>query len=99
MVTSPTKKGVILIGGFRNGEQSPLLYELSGDSEENLTWSELDQKLSTGRSLHVSFPIPNNCIPYQFEKSSNMEKLLLKMKKMREFCIGKYHTRNPLFRN
>ena len=61
LVTSPTNKGVILIGGIRNGQKSPLLYELSGDSEDNLTWSLLDQKLNTGRSHHVSFPIPNNC--------------------------------------
>ena len=64
MVTSPTNKGVILIGGYTNGKRSPFLYELSGDSEENLTWSMLDQKLSTTREYHVSFPIPNNCIPY-----------------------------------
>ena len=31
------------------------------DSEENLTWSLMDQKLSTARDEHVSFPIPNNC--------------------------------------
>ena len=61
------------------------------ETEENLTWSVLDQKLNTPRVNHVSFTIPNNCMPFQFEKSSNMEKLLLKMKKLRESCIGKYH--------
>ena len=63
LVTSPTNKGVILIGGSIGGQRIPFLYELSGDSEENLTWSVLDQKLSTTRSHHVCFPIPNNCIP------------------------------------
>ena len=63
IVTSPTTKGVILIGGYINRQDSPLLYELSGDSEDNLTWSLLDQKLDTARSSHVSFPIPNDCIP------------------------------------
>ena len=62
MVTSPTNKGVILVGGYKNPQMSPFFYELSGDSEENLTWSLLDQKLSTARYDHVSFPIPNNCI-------------------------------------
>ena len=63
LVTSPTNKGVILIGGSINGGQRiPFLYELSGDSEENLTWSMLDQKLSTARANHVSFLIPNDCI-------------------------------------
>ena len=67
MITSPTNKGVILIGGSKGGQTIQtiqFLYELSGDSEENLTWSVLDQKLSTTRENHVSFPIPNNCIPY-----------------------------------
>ena len=63
LVTSPTNKGVILVCGCKNGKKSPFLYELSGDTEENLTWSVLDQKLSTARSHHVCFPIPNNCIP------------------------------------
>ena len=58
LVTSPTTKGVILIG-----YRSPFLYELSGDSEHNLTWTKLDQKLDTARQHHVSFPIPNDCIP------------------------------------
>ena len=57
MVTSPTTKGVILIGGHINGQKSSFLYELSGDSEDNLTWSLLDQQLNTVRSSHVSFPI------------------------------------------
>ena len=64
LVTSPTNKGVILIGGSKGSQRIPFLYELSGNSEENLTWSLLDQKLSTAREKHVSFPIPNNCIPY-----------------------------------
>ena len=63
---------MVLIGGevVSNGisERSNDLYELSGDSEDNLTWSKLDQKLFTGRSAHVSFPIPNNCIPLHFAR-------------------------------
>ena len=63
MVTSPTNKGVILIGGKdMYGQKSSLLYELSGDTEDNLAWSLLDQKLNTGRSHHVSFSVPKNVI-------------------------------------
>ena len=64
LVTSPTTKGVILIGGSLKGQKSSLLYELSGDSEDDLTWSMLNPKLYVDRSYHVSFPIPNNCIPF-----------------------------------
>ena len=67
LVTSPTNRGVILIGGTKNGQNNPYLYELSGDSEDNLTWSFLDHELNTGRSFHVSFPIPNKCIPLEIE--------------------------------
>ena len=64
LVTSPTNKGVILIGGSTEGDKRiPFLYELSGDSEHNLTWTKLDQKLDKVRSHHVSFSIPNDCMP------------------------------------
>ena len=63
LVTSPTTKGVILIGGSINHQTSDLLYELAGDSEDNLTWSLLDQKLDTARFNHMSLPVPNDCVP------------------------------------
>ena len=73
MVTSPTGKGVILIGGefqnkpFRKGFVRPMpkniysneLIELSGDSLDSLKWTVLDQKLVYPRKDHVSFLIPN----------------------------------------
>ena len=48
-MTTPTTKGVILIGGSINHQHSCLLYELSGDSEDDLTWSLLEQKLNDNR--------------------------------------------------
>ena len=63
---------MILIGGYtvKNGlgQITNYLYELSGDSEENLTWSLLEQKLDVERHLHWSLPIPNQLIPSQFVK-------------------------------
>ena len=63
---------MILIGGYTGttglGQITNYLYELSGDSEENLTWSLLEQKLDVGRYLHLSLPIPNQLIPSQFAK-------------------------------
>ena len=61
LITSPTNRGVILIGGYTGntglGPITNYLYELSGDSEENLTWSMLEQKLDVGRYFHWSLPI------------------------------------------
>ena len=63
---------MILIGGYTVksgfGQVTNYLYELAGDSEENLTWSLLEQKLDVGRYFHWSLPIPNQLIPSQFAK-------------------------------
>ena len=73
MVTSPTGKGVILIGGefqhipdmegyvriMQKKIYSNELIELSGDSIHSLKWTVLDQKLVYARKDHVSFLIPN----------------------------------------
>ena len=72
MITSPTGKGIILIGGLQtkltrsaNEERmnpkiiSNELIELSGDSLDSLKWTVLDQKLVYPRKSHVSFVIPN----------------------------------------
>ena len=80
MVTSTTGKGVVLIGGqyHINGnlEDQKLLYELSGDSVDNLSWTLLDQKLSHARSGHVSFTIPNHIseglVKYALEDNTKM---------------------------
>ena len=65
MITSPTGKGVVLIGGYScyddddMGQKCKDFLELSGDSEKNLQWSCLTQKLQYARSGHVAFTIPN----------------------------------------
>ena len=68
MVSSPTGKGVVIIGGFYNhyfnNISSERLFELSGDSIESLKWKKLDQKLQYSRNGHVSFLISDTCNPY-----------------------------------
>ena len=69
MISSPTEKGVVVIGGHKStwmdgevifGELCSDLLELSGDSRETLEWKVLEQKLQYPRSGHVSFSISNN---------------------------------------
>ena len=56
MISSPTEKGVVMIGGEKqNSENSSDLLELSGDSQETLEWKILEQKLQHPRFEHVSF--------------------------------------------
>ena len=77
MVTSPTGKGVVLIGGKTGRTYQSLkyfnnMYELSGNSIEDLKWSVLDQKLKFERSAHVSFAIPNEiCDDFKSETCTN----------------------------
>ena len=61
MITSPTGKGVVLIGGFdeKAKKYSNALFELTGESIETLKWPFLEQKLQLARYKHFSFYIPN----------------------------------------
>ena len=62
MVTSPTEKGIVMIGGnsFSPNPTMPHLLELSGNSIETLEWKILEKKLQHSRSYHVSFSISND---------------------------------------
>ena len=60
MISSPTEKGVLIIGGSTsNFVFTSDILELSGDSIDTLEWKILDQKLQHGRGLHVSFSVSN----------------------------------------
>ena len=74
MVTSPTRRGVILIGGKdTEGDEtfSRHLIELSGDSKEELKWSILDEKLHHERLGHVAFNITDSCNQALLENVTN----------------------------
>ena len=68
MITSPTEKGVLIIGGMKSevypsgkkvSEMTPDIFELSGDCFNTLKWSKLDHKLQYPRFRHLSFLISN----------------------------------------
>ena len=72
MISSPTEKGVVMIGGGWKphiGLSSDLL-ELSGDSQETLEWRILEQKLQYLRSSHISYSISNDIAATLTMKSS-----------------------------
>ena len=58
LVTSPTGRGVVLIGGYNRKEENGL-FELTGDSKENLKWEQIKPKLEHGRYQHLSIPLSN----------------------------------------
>ena len=68
MVSSPTDRVVIAVGGLLEGEyswQQPCsngLFELSGDTIDTLKGTLLKQRLQYSRMMHLSFPItPHRC--------------------------------------
>ena len=62
MISSPSEKGVVMIGGCKRNfrDLSTDLLELSGDSKETLEWKVLEQKLQHPRFGHISFSISND---------------------------------------
>ena len=71
MITSPSGKGVVVIGGYNHSEfkYSNVLLELriSGNS---MKWVPLQQTLQYARSNHVAFIIPEEfttCIPENYQ--------------------------------
>ena len=73
MISSPTEKGVVVIGGIKitedmKYEDSNAVIELSGDSIDSLKWTILKQKLQYPRFCHVAFPIPNDLMVDLYSK-------------------------------
>ena len=67
MVTSPTGKGVILIGGLVKYQGYPPipskgLIELTQNSNGELIWIPLKQKLKYARHCHLTFEISKDTL-------------------------------------
>ena len=62
MVTSPTGKEVIVMGGeTESGEDSKAMFELS----ESMEWTRLQQTLQTKHFLPLAIPIPDELVSKQ----------------------------------
>ena len=58
MVTSPTGKGVIAIGGDSSGGRSKAMFELS----QSMQWTRLEQTLQIGHFRSLAIPIPDELV-------------------------------------
>ena len=58
MVTSPSGKGVVVIGGYNKNGYKDALLELKGISSKE--WVPLKQTLQHVRENHVAIPIPDD---------------------------------------
>ena len=61
MVTSPTGKGVIIMGGNTAGEYSKAIFELSASME----WTRLEQTLQIEHQAPLAIPIPDELVSKQ----------------------------------
>ena len=62
MVTSPTGKGVIAMGGYTFGGYSKAIFELS----QSMEWTRFEQTLQIGHSASLAIPIPDELV-YKLE--------------------------------
>ena len=92
MVTSPTGKGVVIIGGWNDStwKYSTILLELKGSTME---WIPLKQTLQYARVGHIAFAIPDELTSCKTRKSSDdnnsngskWKKIKKKMNKLRSY--------------
>ena len=73
MVTSPTGKGVIVMGGeTESGENSKQMFELS----QSMEWTRLEQTLQIVHyGGQVAIPIPNELVCEKNESKNKRRKL------------------------
>ena len=58
MVTSPTGKGVIAIGGYSSGGRSKAMFELT----QSMEWTRLEQTLQIEHYWPLAIPIPDELV-------------------------------------
>ena len=72
MVTSPTGKGVIVMGGSTApGEYSKAMFELSA----SMQWTRLEQTLQIGHFAPLAIPIPDELVCEKNESKNKRRKL------------------------
>ena len=61
MVTSPTGKGVIAMGGRSSGVNSKAMFELT----QSMEWTRLEQTLKIEHLAPLAIPIPDELVSKQ----------------------------------
>ena len=71
MVTSPTGKGVIAMGGRSSGVNSKAIFELS----QSMQWTRLEQTLQIEHYAPLAIPIPDELVCEKTESKNKQRKL------------------------
>ena len=67
MVTSPTGKGVIAMGGISSGRASKAMFELS----QSMEWTRLEQTLQIEHFAPLAIPIPDELVYDKIKEKNN----------------------------
>ena len=71
MVTSPTGKGVIAMGGISSGRASKAMFELT----QSMQWTRLEQTLEIDHLALLAIPIPDELVCEKNESKNKRRKL------------------------
>ena len=71
MVTSPTGKGVIVMGGRSSGSASKAMFELT----QSMEWTRLEQTLQIEHWASLAIPIPDELVHEKIESKSKRRKM------------------------
>ena len=71
MVTSPTGKGVIAMGGYSSRQYSKALFELSAPMQ----WTRLEQTFQIDHWAPIAIPIPDGLVCEKNESKNKQRKL------------------------
>ena len=72
MVTSPTGKGVIAMGGeTENWKKSKAMFELT----QSMEWTRLEQTLQIEHEFPLTIPIPDELVCEKIESKNKQRKL------------------------
>ena len=71
MVTSPTGKGVIAMGGISSGGRSKAMFELT----QSMQWTRLEQTLEIDHEALLAIPIPDELVCEKNESKNKRRKL------------------------
>ena len=73
MVTSPTGKGIIAIGGYSSGGRSNAMFELT----HSMQWTRLEQTLQIGHWAPLAIPIPDELVFEIIEAKNKRKKITI----------------------
>ena len=85
MVTSPTGKGVIAMGG-----NSKAMFELS----QSMQWTRLEKTLQIGHWAHLALPIPDEIVKTKKKSTKNQSDKKITHENIKEWVKKKIVAKN-----